>query len=101
MLSDKEKHILNLPDLSLSDTEKFVLSNSLDLFLPLKSANREEVFAEFEIVYAQLVRHKQISSDELHYLKANQSDFTHSYCGTPIDLGGFSMHKEHFQAIRS
>ena len=29
MLSDKEKHLLNLSDYSLSDTEKFVLK-SLD-----------------------------------------------------------------------
>ena len=49
MLSDKEKHIVNLSDYSLSDTEKFVLSNGLDCCLPPKSINREEVFAEFGI----------------------------------------------------
>ena len=41
MLSDKEKHILNLSDYSLSDTERFVLSNGLDFCLPPKSVNRE------------------------------------------------------------
>ena len=49
MLSDKEKHILNLSDYSLSDTENFFLSNGLDCCLPPKSVNREKVFAEFEI----------------------------------------------------
>ena len=51
------RNILNLTDYSISDTEKFVLSNGLDFCLPPKSVNREEVFAEFEILYAQLARH--------------------------------------------
>ena len=101
MLSDKEKHIVNLSDYSLSDTEKFVLSNGLDFCLPPKSINREEVFAEFEILYAQLARQKPISSNELSALKAKLSDLAHAYCGTPVDLGDFNMHKEHFQAIKS
>ena len=62
MLSDREKHILNLSDYSLSDTETFVLGNGLDFCLPPRSVNREEVFAEFEILYAQLARHKPVSS---------------------------------------
>ena len=101
MLSDKEKHILNLLDYSLSDTEKFGLSNGLDFCLPPKSVNREEVFAEFDILYAQLARHKPISSNELNALKAKLSNVAHAYCGTPVDLGDFSMHTEHFQAIKS
>ena len=63
--------------------------------------NREEVFAEFEILYAQLARQKPISSNELSSLKAKLSDLAHAYCGTPVDLGDFNMHKEHFQAIKS
>jgi len=47
MLSDKERHILNLSDYSLSDMEKLVLSNGLDFCLPPESINKEEVFAEF------------------------------------------------------
>ena len=101
VLSDKEKHILNLSDYSLSDTERFVLSNGLDFCLPPKSVNREEVLAEFEILYAQLARQKPISSNELSSLKAKLSDLAHSYCGTPVDLGDFNMHKEQFQAIKS
>ena len=63
--------------------------------------NREEVFAEFEILYAQLARQKPLSSNELSSLKAKLSDLAHAYCGTPVDLGDFNMHKEHFQAIKS
>ena len=66
-----------------------------------KSVNREEVFAEFEILYAQLACHKPISSDELNALKGKLSDLAHAYCGTPVDPADFSIHKEHFQAIKS
>ena len=69
--------------------------------LPPKSVYREEVFAEFEILYAQLAWQKPISSNELISLKANLSDLAHAYCGTPVDLGDFNMDKEHFQAIKS
>ena len=101
VLSDKEKHILNLLDYSLSDTEKFDLSNGLDFCLPPKSVNREDVFAEFQVLYAQLHRQKPILSTELSSPKAMLSDLAHAYCGTPVDLGDFNMDKEHFQAIKS
>ena len=101
MLSDKEKHVLNFSDYTLSDAEKFVLSNSLEFCLSSKSANREDVFAEIEVIYAQLARQQPISSNELNSLKAKFSDLVHAYCGTPVDLGDFNMHKEHLQAIKS
>ena len=77
------------------------MSNGLDFCLPPKSVNREEVFAECEILYAQLARQKPISPNELNFLKAKLSDLAHAYCGTPVDLGDFNMQKEHFQAIKS
>ena len=95
------KNIVNLSNYPLYGTEKFVLSNGLNFCLPPKSINREEAFAEFEILYAQLARQKPISSNELSALKAKLSDLAHTYCGTPVDLGDFNMHKEHFQAIKS
>ena len=67
--------------------------------LQSKSVNNEGVLAEFEILYAQLARHKPISSDKLNVLKAKLSDLAHAYCGTPVDLLDFSMHNEHFQVI--
>ena len=77
------------------------MGNGHDFCLPSKSVNREEALAEFEILRTQLARHKPISSDELNALNAKLSDLAHAYCGTPVDLGDFRMHKEHFQAITS
>ena len=77
------------------------MGNGHDFCLPSKSVNREQALAEFEILHAQLARHKPFSSDELNALNAKLSDMAHAYCGTPVDLGDFSMHKEHFQAIKS
>ena len=88
--------VLNTSDYSLSDMERFVLSNGFDFHLPPKSLNREEVFEEFEILYAQLARQKPISSNELSSLKAKLRDLAYA-----IDLGDFNMHEDHFQAIKS
>ena len=77
------------------------MSNGLDFCFPPKSLNREEVFAEFQILYAEPARQKPISSKELSSLKAKLSDLAHSYCGTPVNLGDFNMHKEYFQATKS
>ena len=68
------------------------MSNGLDFCLPPKSVNREVVFAEFEI---------SISAKELSSLKTRLSHSAHAYCGTPMDVGDFNMHKEHFQTIKS
>ena len=40
ILSDKEKHILKLSDYSLTDMDRFVISNGIDFCLPPKSVNR-------------------------------------------------------------
>ena len=52
-----KKNINNLSDHKLSDIEEFVLLHELSFCLPLPSVNREEVLAEFEVLYAQLVHH--------------------------------------------
>ena len=52
-LSRTKKHILNLSNHVLSDVESFILSHGLNLSLPSKSIRREEVFAEFESLWAQ------------------------------------------------
>ena len=77
------------------------MSNGLDFCFPPKTLNREEVFAEFQILYAEPARQKPISSKEPSSLKAKLSDLAHSYCGTPVNLGDFNMHKEYFQATKS
>ena len=74
LLSNPKKHILNLSDYSLSDTEEFVLEHGLDFCIPPRDINREETFAEFEILIAQLARHNPVSDNELSSLKARLSD---------------------------
>ena len=56
-LNDAEKHILNLSKYELSDVERFVLSHGLNFGLPPKSVSREQTFAEFESLWAQLRHH--------------------------------------------
>ena len=34
-------------------------------------------------------------------IKAKPSGLAHAYCGTPVELGDFNAHKEHFQAVKS
>ena len=76
MLSDTKTQIFNLSDYSLSDTETFVLGNGLEFCIPPQKINREELFAEFEILHTQLAKHeilinnKTITSHEknLQYL---------------------------------
>ena len=92
--SFKQNNIVNLSDYKLSDTEQFVLSQGLLFCLPPTSVKREEVLANFEILYAQLDHHKPRSKMQLAALKARLSDLAHAYCGSPIDLGDFLTTKE-------
>jgi len=91
--SFQKNNITNLSDYKLSDTEEFVLSHSLSFCLPPTSIKREEVFADFEVLYAQLDHHKPRSKEQLAALKARLSDLTHAYCGSHIDWGDFLMTK--------
>ena len=59
------KTICNLSSYNLSETEKFVLAYGLEFCLPPTNIKREEVFGEFEILFAQLLHHKPKSIDEL------------------------------------
>ena len=56
-ISFQKSNIINLSDYKLSDTEQFVLSHGLSFCLPPTSIKREEVFADFEVLYAQLDHH--------------------------------------------
>ena len=87
----KQNNIVNLSDYKLSDTERFVLSHGLSFCLPPTSVKREEILADFEVLYAQLVYHKPRSEEQLAALKARLSDLAHAYCGSSINLGDFLM----------
>ena len=56
-----EKNIVNLSDYKLFDTEELVPSHGLNFCLPPSGVNKEEMLAEFEVLYAQLVHHKSQS----------------------------------------
>ena len=87
---------IHVDDLLLLFKKDFILC--LRMFTSVK---REEILADFEVVYAQLVHHKPRSEEQLAALKARLNDLAHAYCGSPIDLGDFLMTKECFQAIKS
>ena len=53
-LCDTTRHILNLSDYVLSGTGRFVLSNGLNFGLPPRYLCKEEIFAEFESLWAQI-----------------------------------------------
>jgi len=52
--SFQKNNVTNLSDYKLSDTEQFVLFHGLSFCLPPTSIKREEVFADFEVLYVQL-----------------------------------------------
>ena len=99
--SDTKKHIFNLSDYSLSDTEKFVLGNGLEFCIPPQTINREELFAEFEILHAQLAKHEISNPLKFNKLRARLSDLAYAYSGSPIDHSDFLLHREHFKALKS
>ena len=90
-----KKNIVKLSDYKLFYTEEFVLLHGLTPTL----TNREEVLAEFEELYAQLVHHKAQSVEQTAALRARLSNLAHAYCGSPIDIGDFLILKECFQVI--
>ena len=63
VLSDEKKHIQNLSDSVLSDTEEFLLGHGLNFCLTPKTVCKEQLFAEFESLWAQLQHHKACSID--------------------------------------
>ena len=64
-------------------------------------SKREGIFAEFEVLIAQLQHHRPQSPEKHSALKAKLSDLAHAHCGTPVDAGDFLMHRECLSAIKS
>ena len=94
MAKPNKDTIINLSNYKLSPKEEFVLSHELNFCLPSHSVQREEIFAEFEVLIGQLLRHVPYSSEQFSALKAGLSDLVHAYCGNPIDIGDFVILKE-------
>ena len=100
-LTDTTRHVLNLSDYVLSDTESFVLSHGLNFGLSPRHLCKEEIFAEFESLWAQLLHHSASSVEQCTALKARLADLAHLYCDSTIDSRDFTMRKECFGAINS
>ena len=62
------KTICNFSSYNHSETEKFVLAYGLDFCSPPTVAKPGEEFAEFEILFAQLLHHKLKIINELSLL---------------------------------
>ena len=95
------KNITNLSNYKLSPTEEFVLLRGLNFCLPPTNSKREGIFAELEVLIAQLQHHRPQSPEKHSALKAKLSDLAHTYCGTLVDAGDFLMHRECLSAIKS
>ena len=69
-MSNPSKHVLNLSDHKLSVTEEFVFAHGFTFGILNRNIKREEVFAEFELLYAQLFEHIPVSNEANEALKA-------------------------------
>ena len=54
--------------------------------IPNQNIKREDIFAEFELLYAQLSTHQAVSNEADQALRARLSDLAHAYCGIPNDV---------------
>ena len=100
-LIDGKKHDQSLLDYVLSDTEELVLEDGLNFCLPPKTVCYEQLFAEFESLWAQLHDHNACSIDTQNPLKARLIDLQHSYGDNQIKKHDFLIQSECYQAIKS
>ena len=98
-LSDTKQHILNLSEYELSDLERFVLSHGLSFGLATKSVSKEQTFAEFESLWAQLQHHAAANKEQRDSLKARLADLAYIYYESKPDNHDIAMPKERFSAI--
>ena len=60
---------------------------------------KEEIFAEFESLWTQLLHHSAGSVEQRTALKARLANLAYLYCDSTIDPRDFTMHKKCFRAI--
>jgi len=100
-IKDSSQHVFNRSDYKLSNMEAFALVHGFDFGIPNNNIKREEIFAEFELFYAQLSRHQPGTNEADEALRARLSDLAHAYCGLPNDVTAFQMQRECIAAIRA
>ena len=84
-LINTTRYVLNLPGYDLSNTESFMLSHGLNYGLPLRYLCKEEIFAKFESLRAQLLHRSASSVEQRTALKTRLADLAHLYCDNTID----------------
>ena len=60
---------------------------------------QEEIFADFESLWSQLLLHSANSVEKRTALKIRFADLADLCCNSTIDSRAFTMHKECFRAI--
>ena len=76
-----------------------MLSHGLNFGLPPKSVSKEQTFADFESLWAQLKHYTAASKEQRDSLKACFVDLAYIYCESKIDAHDFVMKKECFSVI--
>lgn len=94
------KYIINLSKVEFSDIEKDVLSKGVDFRIPPRVV-KEEVLAEFELMYESLMRIEPVSNEALMQCKSSLQYISHKMSVTKPDLKSFSMTREHTKALRA
>ena len=94
------EHVTNLSAHVLDATELFVLSHGLNFSLPPKFLKREEIYAEFEVLMAQLNHQEHVSIEAKRELKASLIDCAYGYCNSPIDNSDRNMVRKCRNALR-
>ena len=99
-VSPAADNVTNLSAHVLDSTELFVLSHGLNYSFPPKFLKKEEVYAEFEVLTAQLNHHKAVSIEAKKQLKARLLDCAYGYANTPIDRSDLNMVRKCRNALR-
>ena len=69
--------------------------------LPPGNVKRHEVFAEFKVLFPQLLHHEPDSNEQLSALRGKVNDVIHSCCDIPEDVGYCLTKKECIEALKS
>ena len=95
-------NVSNLSNYKLDDDEMFVLAHGLNYSMPPNSRmlSQEQIFAEFEVLAAQLEHHVPVNLKRKQELKASLVNMAHAYCGTPLSEADMMMHSKYFKTVR-
>ena len=84
---------------TLTTLEKEVLSRGLKFGIPQKTT-KEDILAEFEVMYRQLRYHEPISNDALDTCRVRLTNAANNFNKARNDCQGFSLKAEHFKVMK-